>query len=128
KDAVRVEEMLNYFDYAYAAPRDRSQPFAVSTELAPAPWDSRRVLMQVGIQGYDVDRSEIPPVNLVFLLDTSGSMYSPDKLPLLKASLRELVPQLRAQDRVTIVTYAGSAGLVLAPTAGDRQATILEAL
>ncbi|KFN50916.1 vWA domain-containing protein [Arenimonas composti] len=128
KDAVRVEEMLNYFDYAYAAPRDRRTPFAVSTELAPAPWDSRRVLMQIGIQGYDVDRSEIPPANLVFLIDTSGSMFSPDKLPLLKESLAQLVPQLRPQDRVTIVAYAGSAGLVLEPTAGDRHATILEAL
>ncbi|MFY2764540.1 vWA domain-containing protein [Arenimonas sp. MALMAid1274] len=128
KDAVRVEEMINYFDYGYAGPRDRSQPFAVATELAPAPWNDKRLLLQVGIQGYDVPASEIPASNLVFLIDTSGSMAEQDKLPLLKESFRQLVPRLRAQDRVSIVVYAGSAGLVLPPTSGDRHDEILQAL
>ena len=128
KDAVRVEEMINYFDYGYAGPADRSQPFRVSTELAPAPWNSKRLLMQVGIQGYDVAASEIPASNLVLLIDTSGSMADENKLPLLKEAFRQLVPRLRAQDRVSIVVYAGSAGLVLPPTPGDRHGEILDAL
>ena len=128
RDAVRVEEMINYFDYGYPAPTDRRQPFRVSTELAPAPWDNKRVLMQVGLKGYEVAREQIPASNLVFLIDTSGSMNSPDKLPLLKESFRQMVPRLRAQDRVSIVVYAGSAGLVLPPTPGDRHGEILAAL
>jgi Ca-activated chloride channel family protein len=128
KDAVRVEEMINYFDYGYAGPADRSQPFAVSTELAPAPWDRKRLLMHVGVQGYAVPVSQIPASNLVLLIDTSGSMSDPNKLPLLKEAFRQMVPQLRAQDRVSIVVYAGSAGLVLPPTPGDRHGEILDAL
>ncbi|WP_290891504.1 VWA domain-containing protein [Arenimonas sp.] len=128
KDAVRVEEMINYFDYSYAPPADRSQPFSVHTELAPSPWHAKKLLMQVGIQGYEVPAKDIPASNLVFLIDTSGSMSSPDKLPLLKESFRQLVPRLRAQDRVSIVVYAGSAGLVLPPTPGDRHGEILAAL
>ncbi len=128
KDAVRVEEMINYFDYGHPGPANRSQPFQVTTALAPAPWNGKRLLLQVGIQGYDVERSEIPASNLVFLIDTSGSMADADKLPLLKESFRQLVPRLRAQDRVSIVVYAGSAGLVLAPTPGDRHDEILAAL
>ena len=128
KDAVRVEEMINYFDYGYARPANRSQPFRVDTALAPAPWDAKRLLMRVGVQGYDVERREIPASNLVFLIDTSGSMADADKLPLLKESFRQLVPRLREQDRVSIVVYAGSAGLVLAPTPGDRHDLILAAL
>jgi Ca-activated chloride channel family protein len=128
KDAVRVEEMINYFDYGYAGPADRSQPFRVSTELAPAPWDRKRLLMQVGIQGYDVAASEIPASNLVLLIDTSGSMADQNKLPLLKEAFRQMVPNLRAQDRVSIVVYAGSAGLVLPSTPGDRHGEILDAL
>lgn len=128
KDAVRVEEMINYFDYAYAPPTDRRQPFSVRTELAPSPWHPKKLLMQVGIQGYEVAASEIPAANLVFLIDTSGSMDPPEKLPLLKESFRQLVPRLRAQDRVSIVVYAGSAGLVLPPTPGDRHGEILAAL
>lgn len=128
RDAVRVEEMVNYFDYGHPGPASRSQPFQVTTALAPAPWNGKRLLLQVGIQGYDVDRSEIPASNLVFLIDTSGSMADADKLPLLKESFRQMVPRLRAQDRVSIVVYAGSAGLVLPPTAGDRHDDILAAL
>lgn len=127
-DAVRAEEFINYFDYAHPAPRDRDTPFRVSTELAPAPWNPQRQLLMIGIKGYDVPRQALPPANLVFLIDTSGSMESADKLPLLKQAFAMLVPQLRAQDRVSIVVYAGSAGLVLPPTPGDRHAEILAAL
>jgi Ca-activated chloride channel family protein len=127
-DAVRAEEFINYFDYHHAAPTTRDTPFRVTTELAPAPWNTQRQLLMIGIKGYELPRRDLPPSNLVFLLDTSGSMNAPDKLPLLKQSLAMLVPQLRAQDRVSIVVYAGSAGLVLAPTPGDQHATILAAL
>ena len=127
-DAVRAEEFINYFRYGHAAPTDRSRPFNVTTELAPAPWNAKRQLLMVGIKGYDVPKATLPPANLVFLLDTSGSMESPDKLPLLKKSFAQLVSQLRRQDRVSIVVYAGSAGLVLPPTPGDRHGEILAAL
>ncbi|MBD9368672.1 VWA domain-containing protein [Xanthomonas sp. XNM01] len=127
-DAVRVEEFLNYFDYGHPAPADRSVPFRVGTELAPSPWNANRQLLMVGIKGYDVPKATMPASNLVLLIDTSGSMDSEDKLPLLKRAFAQLVPQLRAQDRVSIVVYAGSAGLVLAPTPGDRHAEILAAL
>jgi Ca-activated chloride channel family protein len=123
-DAVRAEEFINYFDYGYAPPADRAQPFSVTTELAPAPWNAQRQLLLVGIQGYRVPAAQIPASNLVFLIDTSGSMNEPDKLPLLKASLKQLVRQLRGRDRVAIVTYAGRAGVALPSTAGDRHATI----
>ena len=127
-DAVRAEEMINYFRYGHPAPDSRDVPFRVSTELAPAPWNGKRQLLMIGIKGYDVPAATLPPANLVLLLDTSGSMYSPDKLPLLKQSMKQLVNQLRAQDRVSIVVYAGSAGLVLPPTPGDRKGDILSAL
>ncbi len=127
-DAVRAEEMINYFRYGHPAPDSLATPFRVSTELAPAPWNARHQLLMVGIKGYDVPKASIPPANLVFLIDTSGSMDEPDKLPLLKQAFAQLVRQLRPQDRVSIVVYAGSAGLVLAPTAGDKQGEILAAL
>jgi len=127
-DAVRVEEFLNYFGYGHPAPASGETPFRATTELAPSPWNPDRQLLMVGIKGYDVDKAVLPPANLVFLIDTSGSMDSPDKLPLLKQAFALLVPQLRAQDRVSIVVYAGSAGLVLAPTPGDRHDEILAAL
>ncbi|MBT2145113.1 MULTISPECIES: VWA domain-containing protein [unclassified Rhodanobacter] len=123
-DAVRAEEFINYFDYGYTPPADREQPFSVTTELAPAPWNAKRQLLLIGIQGYRVPAAKIPASNLVFLIDTSGSMDEPDKLPLLKASLKQLVRELRRQDRVAIVTYAGSAGVALPSTTGDRHATI----
>jgi Ca-activated chloride channel family protein len=127
-DAVRAEELFNYFDYGYPAPTSREVPFLVSTELAPAPWNARHQLLQVGIQGFRVDKAQIPAANLVFLIDTSGSMQDADKLPLLKESFRTLVAQLRPQDRITMVAYAGSAGLVLPPTSGADKETILGAL
>lgn len=127
-DAVRVEELLNYFDYADEAPASRAQPFAVRTELAPAPWNTRRLLMRVALKAYEVPATELPPNNLVFLVDTSGSMQEADKLPLVKQALRELVLQMRPQDRIALVVYAGRAGLVLPPTSGAERGTILEAL
>lgn len=127
-DAVRTEEFVNYFDYGYAPPTDRSRPFSVTTELAPAPWNASRQLLMVGIQGYKVPASDIPAANLVFLVDVSGSMDEPDKLPLLKASLKQIVPKLRAQDRVSLVTYAGATCVALPSTPGDQHATITAAI
>ncbi|HLM53278.1 MAG TPA: VWA domain-containing protein, partial [Pseudoxanthomonas sp.] len=126
--AVRAEELINYFSYGHPAPSTVGTPFRVTTELAAAPWNPERQLLMIGIKGYDVPKATLPASNLVFLIDTSGSMDSNDKLPLLKQALSLLVPQLRAQDRVSIVVYAGSAGLVLPPTAGDRHEEILAAL
>lgn len=127
-DAVRAEEFINSFRYGHPAPASREVPFAFHTELAPAPWDARRQLLMIGIKGYELPRDALPPMNLVFLIDTSGSMYSDDKLPLLKKAFAQLVPQLRAQDKVAIVSYAGRAGEVLPPTAGDQHGRILAAL
>jgi Ca-activated chloride channel homolog len=127
-DAVRAEEMINYFDYGHPGPSSLATPFRVTTELAPAPWNGKRQLLMIGIKGYDVPRAQLPPANLVFLIDTSGSMQSEDKLPLLKQSFAQLVEQLRPQDRVTMVVYAGSAGLVLEPTPGSEKTRILAAL
>ena len=128
QDAVRVEEMINYFDYQYAAPASRETPFRVSTELARAPWSSQAWLMRIGIKGFDVAAADRPPANLVFLIDVSGSMQTPDKLPLLKNAFRLLMDQLTARDRVSMVVYAGSSGMVLEPTPGDRKYKIREAI
>lgn len=127
-DAVRAEEMINYFDYDYAPPANAATPFSVTTELAPAPWNENRQLLLVGIKGYEVPVAQIPAANLVFLIDTSGSMQSPDKIDLLKQAFAQMVDTLRPQDRVSIVTYAGSAGLVLPSTQGSDKSTILMAL
>jgi len=127
-DSVRAEEMINYFRYGHPAPVSLDVPFRVTTELAPAPWNGKRQLLMIGVKGYEVPNATLPPANLVLLLDTSGSMHSPDKLPLLKQSMKQLVNQLRPQDHVSIVVYAGSAGLVLPPTPGDRGGEILAAL
>jgi Ca-activated chloride channel family protein len=127
-DAVRAEEFLNYFHYNHPAPASREIPFRVTTELAAAPWNAQRQLLMIGIKGYDVPKTTLPPANLVFLIDTSGSMNTPDRLPLVKQSLRMLAEQLRPQDHVSIVVYAGSAGLVLPPTSGANRAEILAAL
>lgn len=120
-DAVRVEELVNYFDYGYARPEDRTTPFSSYVALAPSPWSGERQILHVGIQGFDVPRAEAPPLNLVFLIDTSGSMMGPDRLPLAQKSLSLLIEQLRPQDRVAMVAYAGSAGAVLAPTDGRQK-------
>src|SRR5690606_16915345 len=126
--AVRAEEFINYFDYGYAVPDSPQRPFHIHTELAAAPWNPQRQLLQIGVQGYEVAPRDIPAANLVFLIDTSGSMADRDKLPLLKAALRQLVKQLRPQDRVAIVTYAGQASTILESTPGDQQARILAAI
>jgi Ca-activated chloride channel homolog len=128
QDAVRVEEMINYFDYDYAPPKDRSMPFKVATELAPTPWNQDSLLLRIGIKGYEVSAKERPAANLVFLIDVSGSMDSPDKLPLLKNAFELLTNQLTPKDSVAIVVYAGNTGVVLEPTAGDQKHKIREAL
>jgi len=116
QDAVRTEELINYFRYDYAKPKDRSQPFTVTTDVAKSPWNPGTYLMRIGLRGYDIDTDERPPANLVFLMDVSGSMNSPDKLPLVKAALAGLAGALSPKDKVSIVVYAGAAGLVLEPT------------
>lgn len=126
KDAVRTEELINYFDYAYPQPRDRAQPLALATELAPTPWNPHTHLLLVGLQGYAP--AQRPAANLVFLIDVSGSMDQPNKLPLLISAFKLLAGQLEAHDRVSLVTYAGNAGVVLEPTPGDQRAKILGAL
>ena len=128
RDAVRVEELINYFDYDYPLPVSRQPPFRVNTELAPAPWNPKTVLLAIGIKGYDLPKTRLPPANLVFLIDVSGSMAAPDKLGLLKSSFKLLLRQLRPEDKVAIVVYAGAAGVVLEPTAGDQKANIETAL
>ena len=128
KDAVRVEEMINYFSYDYPLPKDRTRPFSVTTEVAPTPWNHNTHLLRIGLKGYDIAAEKLPPANLVFLVDVSGSMMSPDKLPLLKSGLTLLVQKLRAQDRVSLVVYAGNTGVILEPTPGDQKGKILAAL
>jgi len=127
-DAVRVEELINYFSYDYPVPEGTARPFSVTTEVATTPWNADKLLMQIGIKGYEVSDDDRPAANLVFLIDVSGSMNSTDKLPLLKSALKMLTRQLRAGDRVSMVVYAGSSGVVLEPTSGDRQVEILRAL
>lgn len=126
-DAVRIEEMINYFDYDYPQPED-GHPFSINYELGECPWNSENLLLHVGLQGEKMDTEEVPPSNLVFLLDVSGSMNSQNKLPLVKKSMILLVKQLRSQDRVAIVVYAGSSGLVLPSTSGANKERIINAL
>jgi len=126
-DAVRIEELLNYFTYGYPDPTGE-RPFAVVTEVSRAPWNPDHRLALVGLQGRRMATEELPPSNLVFLIDVSGSMTPPNKLPLLKAAFRLLVDGLRPEDRVAIVVYAGAAGLVLPPTPGSEKDAILRAL
>jgi Ca-activated chloride channel family protein len=127
KDAVRIEELLNYFHYDYPEPSG-PHPFSVTAEVGPAPWNSNHRLVRIGLQGRHVDTRDLPPSNLVFLIDVSGSMQPANKLPLVKDALRMLVEQLRPQDRISLVVYAGSAGLVLDATPGDRKGEILAAI
>lgn len=127
RDAVRIEELLNYFRYDYPEPRGET-PFSVATEVAACPWKPEHRLVLVGLRGRSLEAASVPPRRLTFLLDVSGSMDAPNKLPLLKEAMALVVEGLREQDRVAIVVYAGSSGLVLAPTSGDRKADIRDAL
>ncbi len=127
KDAVRVEEMINFFKYQYPQPKD-NHPFSITTQYSDCPWNSKRKLVQIGLQGKNIPTNDLPASNLVFLIDVSGSMNADNKLPLLIESLKILVEQLRKQDKVAIVVYAGAAGLVLPPTAGNEKQTIINAL
>ncbi|MAK80594.1 VWA domain-containing protein [Phenylobacterium sp.] len=120
-DAVRVEELINYFDYGYAPPTRRDTPFAAHVAVAPSPWSDQREILHIGLQGYELPAASRPPLNLVFLIDTSGSMESADRLPLARKAMNVLIDQLRPQDRVAMVAYAGSAGAVLAPTDGRQK-------
>jgi len=122
-DAVRVEELLNYFSYDYPQPTGR-HPFAIYTELSECPWNPAAQLLHVGLKGLEIDKSELPPSNLVFMIDVSGSMNSPNKLPLVKTSLKLLLEELRPQDRVAIVVYSGSTALLLPSTPASEKMKI----
>jgi Ca-activated chloride channel family protein len=127
KDAVRIEEMINYFDYNYQKPKG-DDAFSTYLELGTCPWNSRNQLLLIGIQGKNIDEDNLPPNNLVFLIDVSGSMAPENRLPLLKKSFRILIDKLRPQDKVAIVVYAGAAGLVLPSTPGNEKEKIISAI
>jgi len=127
-DAVRAEELINYFDYDYPLPESRAQPFRATVAVSDAPWAKGRKLMHIGIKGYDIAPAARPRSNLVFLLDVSGSMNSPDKLPLVVQSMELLLTTLNPDDTVAIAVYAGAAGTVLEPTPVKERQTILDAL
>lgn len=126
-DAVKIEEMVNYFDYNYPQPTDK-HPFSITTDVAKTPWNAETKLVRIGLQGKIFDNKDLPPSNLTFLIDVSGSMSAQNKLPLLKQAFKLLVNQLREQDKVAMVVYAGAAGMVLPPTSGSDKVKILEAL
>ncbi len=125
-DAVKVEEMINYFNYSYPQPKE--QPFSINTEVVQTPWNKDTQLVRIGLQGKTYQNDELPASNLTFLIDVSGSMGSPNKLPLLKSAFKLLVNQLREKDKVSIVVYAGAAGVVLKPTRGNNKMEIIKAL
>ncbi len=127
KDAVRIEELINYFDYDYPDPSG-AEPFSVTTEVSVAPWKPEHRLVHIGLQGKRLAKKDMPPRNLVFLLDVSGSMGEPNKLPLLKRSLKELTETLTQKDRIAIVVYAGASGQVLPSTSATQKTQILDAL
>lgn len=127
KDAVRVEEMVNFFKYQYDQPKG-NHPFAIQTEYSDCPWNEKHKLLKIGLQGKEIPTDALPNSNFVFLIDVSGSMSSENKLPLLKESMKVLVNELRKNDKVALVVYAGAAGLVLPPTSGDKKETIINAL
>jgi Ca-activated chloride channel family protein len=127
RDAVRIEEMINYFSYDYPQPSGQ-HPFSVTTEVSDCPWEVSHQLIHIGLQGESMETDDMPPSNLVFLIDVSGSMQASNKLPLLKQAFRLLVPQLRSEDQVAIVTYAGSGGLALPSTSGSEQEELLSVL
>jgi Ca-activated chloride channel family protein len=126
-DAVKIEEMINYFNYDYEQP-DGEHPFAVHTDVSQTPWNRDTQLVKIGLQGKDVEASELPASHLIFLIDVSGSMSAKNKLPLLKSAFKILVQQLRQKDKVSIVVYAGAAGIVLEPTSGADKQTIISSL
>lgn len=126
-DAVRIEEMVNYFEYNYPQP-EAKDPISMTTELIECPWNSKNMLLKIGLQAKTVDTKHLPPANIVFLIDVSGSMESEDKLPLLKSAFMLLTDQLRAQDKVSIIVYAGNSGMVLPPTSGADKAKIKDVL
>jgi len=125
--AVRIEEMINYFDYVYPKP-EYGEPFTVNPEISDCPWNTQHRLVHIGLQGKEIPVENLPPSNMVFLIDVSGSMNEPNKLPLVQASLNMLVDQLREKDKVAIVVYAGNAGLVLPSTNGINKIKIKEAI
>ncbi len=127
QDAVRIEEMINYFDYEYVQPKN-DHPFSITTEISVAPWNEKHKLVHIGLQGREIAKENLPASNLVFLIDVSGSMADENKLPLLKTSFKMLTKELREQDRIAIVVYAGAAGVVLPSTSGANQRAILDAL
>ncbi|MDJ0657134.1 MAG: VWA domain-containing protein [Xanthomonadales bacterium] len=127
-DAVRIEEMINYFSYDYPLPQSRQQPFLPTIAMSDSPWASGRKLLHIGIKGFDVEPAEKPRSNLVFLLDVSGSMNNPDKLPLVKQSMEMLLSELDPDDTVAIAVYAGAAGTVLEPTPVSERRRILDAM
>ena len=127
KDAVRVEEMINYFNYSYKNPVG-NDPFSIETEVAKAPWNEEHLIVHLGLQGRKIAMDDLPASNIVFLLDVSGSMSAHNKLPLLKSAFKLLANELRPQDKVSIVVYAGAAGLVLPPTDGNDKGKIMKAL
>lgn len=126
-DAIRIEELINYFPYDYPEPTSK-HPFSIYTETSDAPWNPDHRLVHVGLQGKNIPKEDLPPSNLVFLLDVSGSMAHPDKLPLLVSAFKLLVPQLTKQDRISMVVYAGAAGQVLPSTPGNQKGKILDSL
>lgn len=126
-DAVRIEEMINYFDYNYPQPTDE-HPFSINTDLADCPWQEGHKIIQIGVQGKKIDATKLPSSNLVFLIDVSGSMGDANKLPLLKSAFSLLINNLREKDKVAIVVYAGAAGCVLPSTNGSNKQKILEAI
>ena len=127
KDAVRIEEMINYFSYDYPDPAGE-HPFSITTETGPCPWNNQNRLVHIGLQGKKLDYEHLNPANLVFLIDSSGSMQASNKLPLLKKSLKLLLNELGEKDRIAIVAYAGSAGLVLPATPATQKDRIIAAL
>lgn len=127
-DSVRVEEMINYFPYDWPRPQSADTPFRTTVAVTPTPWNAGTRLMSVAIKGYETVPATAPPASLVFLIDVSGSMDAPDKLPLLKSAFRLLVDRLRPEDKVSIVTYAGAAGIVLEPTSARERDRILDAI
>ena len=127
KDAVRIEELINYFSYDYLNPDDE-HPFSVNTEIAKCPWNENNLLVKIGLKGEDIPKENIPSSNLVFLLDVSGSMNAPDKLPLLQSAIKMLANQLTEKDKISIVVYAGASGVVLDSVSGDDKIKIMDAI